>query len=43
MYTVFTRAGDIFFKEQKFGVNYKANSLADMENRLAVLDRSKSE
>ena len=43
VYTVFTRAGDIFFKEQKFGVNYKANSLADLEKRLAVLDRSKSE
>ena len=43
VHTVFTRAGGIFFKERKFGVNYKANSLAELEKRLTLLDRSKSE
>ena len=31
-----TQNGNVFFKEQKFGVNYKVNSWYEVEKRLAV-------
>ena len=42
IYTVYSRRGDVFFKDQRFGVSFRANSLAEVDRRINVSHGSRT-